>query len=333
MNTHEHLYELFEGMRKVRKETAPAENKLAALVNKMKQEMAVVEKSTEDSKAMQLLYDVAAAYQREDKVVPIADIVDRIKNRKPLKQVFTGFKDFDAIVGSFYAQQLITISAAPKSGKTSFCLELTDRLRALHPLWFPFEESAEELVQKFLDRNEDLPPFFTPSAMAGDTLFWIEQKIVEAIAKYDTRLVFIDHLGFIVPPGSENLADRITVVMRGLKTLAKRWGIILFIMAHTKKFHTDAPPALSDIKDSSGPAQESDTVIMLWREVKKQNGQPVMTNNVNVSVQANRRWSKTGVVPMVFSQGHFHEGDWQHTEKSNETEDIEDVINWDNSKS
>jgi hypothetical protein len=41
-------------------------------------------------------------------------------------------------------------------------------MRAHAPLWFFFEEGANELVQKFLDRNEDPPLFYEPIPLLTD---------------------------------------------------------------------------------------------------------------------------------------------------------------------
>jgi replicative DNA helicase len=80
-----------------------------------------------------------------------------------------------------------------------------------------------------------------------------------------------------------------------------------FIIAHLKKTRLDTAPDLEDLRDSSFIAQESDTVIMLWRESKRERGEVTITNNVTLSVQANRRTGKTGNVQMVFKEGKFYE--------------------------
>jgi hypothetical protein len=48
-------------------------------------------------------------------------------------------------------------------------------------------------------------------------------------------------------------------------------------------------------------------VIILWREATRGRGEVVITDNVTVSVQANRRTGKTGNVKMVFKDDHFYE--------------------------
>jgi replicative DNA helicase len=81
----------------------------------------------------------------------------------------------------------------------------------------------------------------------------------------------------------------------------------------------DTQPTLEDLRGSSSIAQEADTVLLLWRESKRKKGEVVITNNVNVSVQANRRTGKTGNVKMIFENGHFLEQEWK-TEAEEELE-------------
>ena len=55
-----------------------------------------------------------------------------------------------------------------------------------------------------------------------------------------------------------------------------------------------------------------------WRE----NGKVVITSNVNVSVQANRRTGKTGNVKMIFNNGRFIEEEWKNEEKDEDYGDF-----------
>ncbi len=91
-----------------------------------------------------------------------------------------------------------------------------------------------------------------------------------------------------------------------------KWNVIIFIICHLTKTRMDTQPTMEDLKGSSSIGQEADTVILLWRESKRENGQVVITDNVNVSVQANRRGGKTGNVKMVYENGKFLEREWRN---------------------
>ncbi len=261
-------------------------------------------------KELKALKEIAQRYEGEDRVVSSEEILKKIKERPEEEKIFTGITGLDEVLGGFRRKQLVVLAAPTKSGKTSFCIDLTSRLKDQNPLWFPFEEPAEELIQKFLDRKETPPEFFSPEVMSGNTMNWIEKKIIEGIAKYGCRFVFIDHLHFIVPFSGERHDLRVGETMRSLKGLAKKWDVTIVLIAHLKKTDMTVQPSLEDLRDSSFVAQEADTVIMLYREATRADGQVNITNNVNLSVQANRRTGKTGNVKLIYKDGHFLEKDW-----------------------
>lgn len=290
------------------------------IIENLESEIRETVKVEDQAKRMSVLKEIARVYRGEDKVVSFKDITEKLRNQKEETKYLSGFQGLDDLLKGFRPQQLIVVSALTGSGKTSFLMDMTCKLKELNPLWFPFEESAEELIQKFLDRNEEPPIAFTPENMKGNTMEWIESKIVESIVKYDTKIVFIDQLDFIVPMNGDNHALNVGQTMRDLKGLAKRWNVVIFIICHLTKAKMDTQPTLEDLKGSSSIGQEADSVILLWRETKRSGGELVITDNVNVSVQKNRRHGKNGNIKMVYENGHFIETDWKH-------KDLEDLEN------
>lgn len=293
------------------------------IIKSLENEIIKTQKDKEQILSLSRLKEIAQVYRGEDKIISFGEIAERIKNEKEETRVMSGFKGLDDLLKGFRPQQLVVVSALTKSGKTQFCMDLTCKLKDQNPLWFPFEESAEELIRKFLDRGEEPPRAFTPENMKGSAMEWIESKIVESIAKYDTKIVFIDQLDFIVPLMGDNHSLSIGKTMRDLKALAKKWNVIIFIICHLSKTRMDTQPTMEDLKGSSSIGQEADTVILLWRETKREDGQVVITDNVNISVQANRRTGKTGNVKMVYENGKFLEKEWKNyqDEKVNELYD------------
>jgi len=284
--------------------------KILDLIRKIEAEQRSIKTQLINLDGLKRLKDVALKYEGEDKVVSFQDIATRLKNAPQELQMLSGWVSLDLILKGFRKGQVVVVSALTKSGKTSWLMDLTTRLGGHSPMWLPFEESAEELIRKFLERGEEPPQGFSPEVMKGNTMEWIENRIVESIAKYDTKVVIIDQLDFIVSMGGDNHSLRVGQAMRDLKAMAKKWDICIFIICHLVKAKMDTQPTLEDLKGSSSIGQEADTVIMLWRESKRENGQVVITNNVNVSVQANRRTGKTGNVKMVYDNGHFTEKEW-----------------------
>ncbi len=280
------------------------------VIGKLKEQYHLSSEKEKMAEQIDFLKYQAKRYYGEDKVVTFEEIAEEIKKKKDEFKIFSGWKKFDEIVGGFRLQQLVVVSALTKSGKTAFLMDLTSRISAYTPLWLPFEESSEELVRKCLERGLKPPVACSPMIMKSTSLDWVELKIIEGIAKFGSRVVVIDQLDFIVAFGGDNRADRIGETMRKLKGLAKKWDVVIFLICHLQKTQMDTQPTLEDLRGSSAIGQEADTVIILWREARREKGKMVVTNNTNVSIQANRRTGTTGNVDMVYENGVFVEKDW-----------------------
>lgn len=261
------------------------------------------------------LEEAARVYKGEDEVMPFGYLLAESKKKSAERVISTGFKGLDVILKGFIPSQLIVVSAATKSGKTTFCMEMSKTMEAEKPLWLSFEEGIAELLTKYEEHHGAIPDGVAPMSMKGDTIEWVEKKIIEAKVKYNAGVVFIDHLHFIVPMVAERQDLAIGHAMRELKRMARQWNVVIVLIAHIKKARVDRSPTLEDLRDSSFIAQEADTVIMLYRHAfRDDEGDMAVTNNVNVSVLANRRTGKTGNVKMVFDNGKFLEKDWRRAE-------------------
>jgi len=277
-------------------------------LEKLDKEIRLIENEEEREAAHERLLAIAKVYEGEDEVVLWPELLDEFK--KSPKGYSTGFASLDKLLkGGLRPQQLVVLSALTKSGKTSFAVDMTARMLELGPLWFPFEEGVEELSEKFEERGEAVPNFVSPKSMKPYNLQWVEERIVEGIAKYASRVVVIDHLDFIIPYNADRHDLRVSEAMRFLKGVAKKFDIIIILICHLTKAKMDTQPTLEDLRGSASIGQEADTVILLWREMKREQGQVVITNNINVSIQAARRGSP-GNVRMVFRDGKFLEEDW-----------------------
>lgn len=283
-----------------------------ALLKRLEKEIKDNKDQVEQGEQLSRLQQVAATYEGDDQVISSLELVEAIRNEPEQRKIMTGFEELDSILGGFREGQLIVLSGITKHGKTSMAIEFTIRLAEEHPLWLPFEEPAPELIRKFIERNVEPPLFFTPKKVMGNNLQWIENKIVESVAKYNSRIVFIDHLGFIQDTeqahGDENMAYKIERIMRSLKRLAVKWNVVIVLLAHLTKTRLDTNPTLEDLKGSSAIGQEADTVMLLWRKTERRDGELVIGNSANLSIQANRRTGKTGNIKFVYMDGRFQLG-------------------------
>lgn len=282
--------------------------KIEDLIKSIEKEQSKSKEDITNAEGMLKLKSVAEAYNGEYRLIWSDKLLEEIKNR-PKKTLYkTGVSALDEIIGGFKEQQLVTISASTKHGKTAFGLFLMEKLAELSPVMIPLEQSNEEIIEQRYDNGYSVPMFLSPEKLASKVnVDWIEERIVEGIAKHNTKLVLIDHLGYIDDFGTddkfrrENLAYRIGQVMKSLKNIAKKWNVIILLLVHISQKNESNPPTMEDIKNSSDIAQESDMVIMLWRKNSQENKVRIYHNETLVSVMANRRTGRNGNIGLRFN--------------------------------
>ncbi len=247
----------------------------------------------------------------------------------------------DEVIGGFKDQQLITIGGHTAHGKTQFGLFLIEQLERLNPLIIPLEQSNEELIQQRKDNNYTIPKFLSPRSLAARvTVEWIEERVVEGIAKHNSKIVMIDHLGYINDFGTkgefknENAAYRIGQVMKGLKNIAKKWNVVILLLVHISQHEEGKPPSLEDVKNSSDIIQESDMVMLIWRKNTLKKKIRVYENKSILSIQKNRRTGRNASLGFVFdtTTGRYTEDNsWvqsliESAERAVEQEDLFDSV-------
>jgi len=267
-----------------------------------------VKKDIHDEEGMEFLQKKWEAYQERDKLIWSDEIVERLKTEPLPEGHKLGLPALDDLTGGFRLQQLITMFAATKHGKSQFAMWMAGVLQHLNPVMLLLEQKPDEVVSQFLERKYDIPKFLTPADQETFVLTdWIEEKVMEGKARFGTQLVIVDHLGYIDNNGKdgkykrENLAYRIEMTMKEIKGIAKRWNVILILFSHIKEGDDTNPPVLEDLYGSSGIKKESDTVISMWRKNYKEGKVKIYEDKTMLSVLANRRFGKNGNVGLDFN--------------------------------
>lgn len=297
------------------------DEKIKELITRLEEEIKVTKKDAYDADSLCRLKEIAQQYKGDDEIISSQELVAEIKTRPEEFKMFSGIPKLDEILKGFRLNQLVVLAAPTKHGKTSFSMFLTRKLKEYNPLWFPFEQGADELIEISLERGQEPPQFYLPRKNTPYLTSWLEERIIEGIVKYNTKIVFIDHLHFIVPFTAHRYDLEVGKVMRELKSIAKRWGVCIVVIAHLKKTNNDTNPDMEDLRDSSFVAQEADTVMFIWRKTTKEHGETIIGNEVNLSIQANRRTGKTGNIKMIYDYqtGNYDEKEWRDLEEINKT--------------
>lgn len=255
-------------------------------------------------------FELLQNYEGEDRVISSEDAWKGLEEerKKPVQKFFSKIPSLDRILDGFREGDLVVISGSTKQGKTTLAQTFTTGLAEAEVpcLWFSYELTQREFLEKF---TEPLPYFTLPRQLKGNNLDWIEQRVVESQAKYGTKVVFIDHLHFLVDMSfigqRGNVSLLIGSIMRKLKQIALKRSICIILVAHTRKIAFDREPDLEDIRDSSFISQEADTVLMIWRLKEKRE----FNNEARLAVLANRRSGKVGKIDLQLKNKRFYEQD------------------------
>jgi len=246
---------------------------------------------------------------QEDKVVLITEAVDKL-TKKHVDYFPTGFKSFDnAIDGGVTEGDLNIIAGRTGEGKTAYGQTLTYYFNklAIPTLWFSYEVALRHLWRKFqaMGMDNEYLQAYVPTKMTTGRIDWLEEKIKEGSLKYRTKIVFIDHLGFLLPRFSSpkdlglNYSAYLGGICRELKTLAIATETVIFLLVHVRK--SDGELGINDLANSAGIGQEADLVFILERQKTKTDNmftsdQSVYTNETKIKIVKNRRTGETPVI-------------------------------------
>jgi len=182
------------------------------------------------------------------------------------------------------------LSGKSNVGKTSYVMNIANELaeKGTGVLIMPFERGIESVGERFLqvrykrskqdfrvyDDNDwdklikdvvDLPIHF---ALPN------KEDVVDIITKakkyFNTDVIIIDHLDYLIRQVSTNRGDVIMDTLQQLKRVAEESGIVLLIVSHIRKIEKPGEfiaksrrPNIEDLKGSSALYQDPEVVVML----------------------------------------------------------------------
>ena len=266
-------------------------------------------------------------YMGSDKIISSHEKFEEIKKAEQADKInfriMSGISFLDEMIEGFRLGTVNVVSGPTGEGKTTWAQTLTSNFskQGINSVWFSFEVMPAEFFSKF---GNNVPLFYLPKEMPEQTnLSWMRQRILEAQAKYNAKVVFIDHLHYLSEMQGLNTQEKTSLligdIMRKVKKMANDLEIAIFLIAHLKseaggqaqitKCYTK-----DDIRDSSFVKQEADTVMMIWR--KRERGSPPGAQDIDVNwhysentailnFDKNRRTGKIGFVLMSHENQKF----------------------------
>ncbi len=293
-------------------------------------------------RAQQAVYDVTERRTSEDYVIleqllhGTLDEIESIGNRGGVMTgVPTGFVDLDALLNGLHPGQLIVVAARPGVGKSTLGLDFARSCSIKHGMAsviFSLEMSKSEITMRLLSAEAKVPLHHMRSGNMSDddwqrmvrrmgeiassplfiddspnmTMMEIRAKARRLKQRHELRLIVVDYLQLMSSPKrTESRQQEVSELSRGLKLLAKELEVPVVAMSQLNRGpeqRTDKRPQLADLRESGAIEQDSDVVIMLYREDMFEKESP-RAGEADLIV-AKHRNGPTNSVTVAF-QGHY----------------------------
>uniref|UniRef100_UPI0039C681B7 replicative DNA helicase n=1 Tax=Nostoc sp. CCY0012 TaxID=1056123 RepID=UPI0039C681B7 len=248
--------------------------------------------------------------------------------------ISTGFYDFDNLLGGgFRRKRLYVLAARPSVGKSALAGNLAlhvSQISQLPVTIFSLEMSQDEYVQRLLSSESGIENSFLETGRLSDnqwqplshavgqlseqpifindhscpSLTEIRSQVRRVAAQYGgVSLVVVDYLQLLTEATDSrfNMTQRVGQISRGLKRLAKDLDVPVLALAQLNReveSRNDKRPLLSDLRDSGAVEQDSDVVIMLYRDDIYNPDTP--DRGISELIVRKQRNGPTGTVKLLF---------------------------------
>ncbi|MEV8474880.1 DnaB-like helicase C-terminal domain-containing protein [Streptomyces sp. NPDC051173] len=229
----------------------------------------------------------------------IPDAIDRAQTPPTTTdRVPTGLIDLDALTGGGFAPgRLIIVGARPGVGKTTLgtgfarAAAITNRLPVL---FTSLEMSRDEITNGILSAEAKIPLHHIVNGQADDTqlgrlaqigigispaplfiddatsvsLASLRGQVRHLVRTAGLRMLVVDYLQLMQAPRAENRQVAVAALSRGLKLMAKEFGIVVVVLCQLNRAseqRSDKRPTIADLRESGAIEQDADMVILLHR--------------------------------------------------------------------
>jgi replicative DNA helicase len=234
----------------------------------------------------------------------------------------TGLADLDDTLGGLKPGDLVIVGGRPAMGKTALGIHVGEHVaRSMgRPVaYFSMEMTRAEITMrrimsearvssldirglggasKGMARISTVGAGFATRPFVTDDTFGVNIGQMRAklqrlkVIYPDLALVVVDHLQLVQGYGEENRNQEVSAISRGLKGMAKDFGITVLALSQLSRVsdkRADKRPQLCDLRDSGGIEQDADVVLLLHRaeEYEPENAEARGAAEINVAKHRN----------------------------------------------
>lgn len=241
----------------------------------------------------------------------------------------TGFPDLDDITCGLQPSELIVVAGRPSMGKTSLALNILHHVGVVEnkpAVLFSLEMSSNQIAQNMLCSHAKINAHnlrrgflkdheWSQLSLAMGTLsegaIFIDDtpglSILELKAKarrlksqHDIQLIVVDYMQLMEAIKAENRQQEISVISRGLKSLARELGVPIISVSQLNRSvesREGNKPRMSDLRESGSIEQDADVIMLLYRE---EYYDPQKNPGVAEVIIAKQRNGPVGTVSLTF---------------------------------
>ncbi len=230
--------------------------------------------------------------------------VDQIEylyeSQNPITGIATGYQDLDALTSGLNPGDLVIVAGRPSMGKTSFAMNIAEYVAmknsepvAIFSMEMPGEQLAIRLLSSMGRINQqklrsgrledgDWPRLTSAVQMLSEAPLYIDDTPALSPTELRARtrrlmrehkglgLIVVDYLQLMQSPGSsENRANEISDISRGLKALAKELSVPMIALSQLNRSLEQRPnkrPVMSDLRESGAIEQDADIIAFVYRD-------------------------------------------------------------------
>jgi replicative DNA helicase len=239
------------------------------------------------------------------------ELLDRVADGKQgIAGRPSGYTRLDQLIAGFQPGRLYTIAARTGAGKTTFICNLAYQMArdSSSCAVFSLEMGSQEVFQKLVAIESGLDLFRLRQGVATPVdldrargasasiasmpilvndgnklgLSLIERDCARLKQANQLDAVFVDYLQLMwTPPSRKQRYEAVGELSRGLKAMARKLDVPVIACAQLsrKADEGDGEPKLHHLRESGSIEQDSDVVLMLWRDGMKTNAKIAKNRN------------------------------------------------------
>lgn len=256
----------------------------------------------------------------------ISQIDKRLGGTTGLIGIPTGLMDLDKITSGLSPGDLIVVAGRPGMGKTALGtqLALNAAMKGHMVLIFSLEMPIEQVGYRFIAQGsglnlqnirtgnisndqyrgllESAEDIYNLPIHIDDTSSLTEIDVSQRARRMNPNLIIVDYVGLMRSARKQDRRDlEISEITRSLKILAKDMNVPVVLLSQLNREVEKRPnkrPMLSDLRESGCLEQDSDIVLLLYRDEVYE--QTLDNNNLAEIIIAKHRNGQTGTIRVTF---------------------------------